>query len=594
MSKRAWWQSAVFYQIYPRSFADGNGDGIGDFAGMTEQLEYLAWLGIDAIWLSPHYPSPQADGGYDISDFCGVAPEYGTLDDLRGFIRHAHRLGMRVITDLVLNHSSDQHPWFAASRSSRNHPQRNWYIWRDGRDGGPPNNWQSLFGGPAWTHDAATDQWYYHQFLPEQPDLNWRNPALRAAYRQVVRFWLDMGVDGFRLDAVGAIFEREDLADHGSPLTMHELQRRRLNPAGPPAEDLAHEWARLFEHQSEQPGLHELLRELRSVVDEVPATLLVGESSDVRYHGNGDDELQLVFNFPLMAAEQLTAGHVRANQQQRLAELAAVGLQVWPCNTLANHDSPRIYERYGDGVHNDAQIRLHFALLLTLRGTPFLYYGDEIGMRSLLLDDPALFRDTWGLRTYHALRDEFGLADDAALQRAAATSRDSCRAPMAWAAAANGGFCPPDVSPWLPAHPAWTAGVNVADQRADETSLLHFVRRLLHLRRHHPALQTGLYTALPAAGPNDLAFIREDAVSGERLLVALNFGAEPLELSCADVPADAPILFSAPGIGNSLCRSSIGLGPFGILIVALDPAPSSAQHAAGGKTAPDAEDAEDE
>jgi alpha-glucosidase len=594
MSKRAWWQSAVFYQIYPRSFADGNGDGIGDFAGMTDQLEYLAWLGIDAIWLSPHYPSPQADVGYDISDFCGVDPEYGTLDEMRGFIRHAHRLGMRVITDLVLNHSSDQHPWFSASRSSRDNAYRDWYIWRDGRAGGPPNNWQSLFGGPAWTHDPVTDQWYYHQFLPQQPDLNWRNPAVRAAYREVVRFWLDLGVDGFRLDAVGAIFEREDLLDHDSPLTMHELQHRRLNPAGPPEDEPAAEFARLFAHQSDQPGLHELMRELRSVVDEVPATVLVGESSDVRYHGNGNNELHLVFNFPLMAAAQLTAAHIRANQQRRLAELAAIGPQVWPCNTLANHDSPRIYDRYGDGVHNDAQIRLHFALLLTLRGTPFLYYGDEIGMRSLLLDDPALFRDNWGLRTYHALRDEFGLPESEALQRAAAASRDSCRAPMAWAAAPNGGFCPPDVTPWLPAHPAWAAGVNVAAQRADEDSLLHFVRRLLQLRRRHPALQFGRYEPIDLPDGSGLAFVRDDPRSGERLLVALNFGPQAIELDCSEVPAQARILFNAPGIGNSLCRSSVGLGPFGCMIVALPGSDGLTQRAAGSKTAVDAEDAEDE
>ncbi len=344
MTELKWWQTAVFYQIYPRSFADGNGDGIGDFAGIIDKLDYLQDLGIDAIWLSPHFPSPQADCGYDISDYTDVAPEYGTLADFRRFLDGAHRRGIRVILDLVLNHTSDRHRWFLESRSSLDNPKRDWYIWRDGRNGGPPNNWESAFGGSAWQYDEGTGQYYYHFFLPEQPDLNWRNPEVKQAMWDAARFWLDMGVDGFRLDAISTIYERPDLPDHQGPRTLIELQSARDVAAGPleADEQVIADWDMLFEHQVDQPGLHELMRELRSVLDEYEGhRVLVGESEDIRYHGSGGDELDLVFNFPLMKPLRLTPASVRANQQERLAALAQQCEHAWPCNTLGNHDSPR-------------------------------------------------------------------------------------------------------------------------------------------------------------------------------------------------------------------------------------------------------------
>lgn len=356
MSKLKWWQEAVFYQIYPRSFADGNGDGVGDFEGIISRLDYLQDLGIDAIWLSPHYPSPQFDCGYDIANYTAVNPEYGTLGDFKRFLDGAHRRSIRVILDLVLNHTSDQHPWFIESRSSRNTPKRNWYVWRDGRDGGPPNNWYSGFGGSAWEHDSTTDQYYYHYFFKEQPDLNWRNSEVKQAMFDAVRFWLDLGVDGFRLDAIDTIFEDPALPDHTAEVTQPELYRALQTTLSlEERRRLRKQREAMFRYQHEQPGIHQLIRELRAVIDEYPERMLVGETSDIAYYGDGDNELHLVFNFPLMRTRHLTPAWVRTNQEERLAALPA---GAWPGNTLGNHDSPRVYSRFGDGHNDDALARI--------------------------------------------------------------------------------------------------------------------------------------------------------------------------------------------------------------------------------------------
>jgi alpha-glucosidase len=333
LSTPHWWQTAVFYQIYPRSFADGNGDGIGDLPGLTAKLDYLRDLGVDALWLSPHYPSPLFDCGYDVADYVNVAPEYGTLDDFRHFLAAAHQRGLRVILDFVLNHTSHQHAWFLESRASRDNLKRDWYIWRDGVGDGPPNDWQSTFGGSAWEHDPATGQYYYHFFLKEQPDLNWRNPEVQAAMFDAARFWLDMGVDGFRLDALGTLFEDPALPPRLSPLTQLDLYRAE-RAAKTPAERAAigKQWRAIFHHQHDLPEVHDVMRALRRVVDEYDDRVLVGESDDIAYYGNGDDELHLIFNFPLMGTPRFTPGWIRANQRQRLAALPG---QAWPCNTLA-------------------------------------------------------------------------------------------------------------------------------------------------------------------------------------------------------------------------------------------------------------------
>jgi alpha-glucosidase len=516
MADLAWWQKAVFYQIYPRSFADGNGDGIGDFAGITARLDHLTYLGVDAIWLSPHFPSPFLDCGYDISDYTAVAPEYGSLDDFKRFLDEAHARGLRVVLDLVLNHTSDQHAWFAESRSSRDNPKRDWYVWRDGRDGGPPNNWVSLFGGSAWELDPQTGQYYYHCFLKEQPDLNWRNPEVKQAMFDAVRFWLDLGVDGFRLDAVSTVFEHPDLPDHTATMSQEELfaawngQKTNLDLAEVQMQNEA-----MLAYQFDQPGVHELMRELRTLVDSYSDRVLIGEADAVSYYGDGDNELHLVFNFPLMRTARITPAHIRANQVERLSALPP---GAWPCNTLGNHDAGRLLTRYGDGANDHALARLHSALVLTLKGTPFLYYGEEIGMSDYLLTDITQFRDGMAVNVYR-MATNLGISAEEALRQAAMISRDRARTPMQWANAPNAGFSPEGATTWLPVNPNYAQGVTVADQQNDE-SLLGFYRRLLALRRATPALVEGEYDDQHEYAQEYFAFLR--TTGDQTALVVLN------------------------------------------------------------------------
>jgi alpha-glucosidase len=567
MPQLKWWQSAVFYQIYPRSFADGNGDGVGDFPGMTARLDYLRDLGVDAVWLSPHFPSPQADCGYDISDYSGVAPEYGTLADFKTFLEAAHARGIRVILDLVLNHSSDQHPWFLESRAGRDSPKRDWYIWRDGKDGGPPNNWISIFGGSAWELDSATGQYYYHFFLKEQPDLNWRNPEVKRAMWDAVRFWLDMGVDGFRLDAIATVFEHPDMLDHTATHSQAELYRM-FEEVQTDAErrQLFEEFKKLIFYQVQQPGIHELMQELRALLDTYPGDrVLVGEDEEVAYHGSGDDELHLVFNFPLMRVQRLTPTHIRANQALRLAELPP---GAWPCNTLGNHDSPRVWSRYGDRANDAALARLHLALMLTLKGTPFLYNGEEIGMADLLLTDLSQVRDTAALSQYRAMLADLGMTPEKAFQVVVEITRDRCRSPMQWDGTPNAGFSPAGIATWLPVHPNYAQGVNVAEQAGDPNSVLSFYRRMLALRRATPALIAGEYTALYEDAEDYLAFTRTTAE--QTVLVGLNFSERPQTLALAPEQSRTRKLFSSaarPSANDN--PAQIELAPFEVYLAEI-------------------------
>jgi alpha-glucosidase len=532
---------------------------------------------VDALWLSPHFPSPQADCGYDISDYTGVAPEYGTLDDFQRFLDGAHRRGLRVILDLVLNHSSDQHPWFLESRSHRDNPKRDWYVWRDGRNGGPPNNWYSGFGGSAWEYVPATGQYYYHYFLKEQPDLNWHNPEMKQAMWQAARFWLDRGVDGFRLDAIGTIFENPALPDHNSEMTLEALQRayRASYPNQPDAKTQAHlarQIRLLMAGQLEQPGVHALMQELRAVVDEYPDRMLVGENEDITYYGDGTNELHLAFNFPLMRTDRLTPAWVRANQRERLAALPA---GAWPCNTLGNHDSPRVWSRYGSGhaAHDAALARLALALMLTLRGTPFLYNGEEIGMTDLLLEEVSQVRDTWALWLYHAeVGHGTSLAEATAI--AARFSRDKCRTPMQWANAPNAGFSPAGESTWLPVNPNHAQGVNVADQQDDANSLLNFYRRMLRVRRQTPALLAGDYQPLHETAEDYLAFLRQSDADRQTCLVVLNMSDRSPSVNLALASHSARCLFSTHRpAGETQDLSALKLAPFEVYISELEAKP---------------------
>jgi alpha-glucosidase len=567
MTDLKWWQTAVFYQIYPRSFADGNGDGIGDFKGIIEKLDYLSDLGVDAIWLSPHFPSPNWDCGYDISDYTSVASEYGTLEDFKTFLREAHTRNMRVILDLVLNHTSDEHPWFLESKSSRNNPKADWYVWADT----PPNNWQSCFDGEAWTYAPERDQYYYHYFMKQQPDLNWHNPEVKKAMWEAVRFWLDLGVDGYRLDAIGTIYEDTNLPSHKVPFNLAGL-RRASELARTPAEKKQIEkyWYDMFKNQWGQPGLHELMKELRAILDEYEGDrMLVGEDDNIAYMGNGNDELHLVFNFPLMRTEQITPSHVRRNQKERLPQLDALPQKGWPCNTLGNHDCSRIHTRYGDKLHDAALARLHAALVLTLKGTPFLYNGEEIGMTDYMLTDIKQVKDTMGSWYYHAIVTDMGVHPDEAMQRTAVMTRDKNRTPMQWSNKPNAGFSPADVETWLPVNPNHRDGINVRDQQHNPSSLLNYYKHLLQVRKNSPALTEGEYIPLNNTAKDHFAFLRKSAE--QTVLVILNFSAKKLELDFSRIKGvkghDLQIVFSsAERLKTAKPPRGLTINPFEVFI----------------------------
>jgi alpha-glucosidase len=481
-----WWQRGIIYQIYPRSFMDSNGDGVGDLPGITHKLDYLQWLGIDALWISPIFPSPMADFGYDVSDYTGIHPLFGTLADFDTLVAEAHRRDLRVILDYVPNHTSDQHPWFIEARSSRDNPKRDWYIWHDPTpDGGPPNNWLSVFGGSAWEYDVATGQYYYHAYLKEQPDLNWRNPEVQAAMLDVLRFWLDRGVDGFRIDGLRQLIKDDQFRDNPP------------NPAYQPEQGPYQ--ALLPIYTTDRPEVHDMIAMMRRVVDAYDDRLLIGElylpiERLVTYYGVGGAGVHLPFNFHLILVPW------NARQIATLIDTYEFVLPPygWPNWVLGNHDQPRLASRIGT-----AQARVAAMLLLTLRGTPTLYYGDEIGMQNVLIP-PELVQDPWELNV-----PGLGLG------------RDPERTPMQWDGSPNAGFT--TGMPWLPLAEDY-AVVNVAVKRDDPRSMLTLYRRLIALRRAVPALTVGSYVPAEAHG-DVLAYIR---ASGEQqFLVVLNLGHQP-------------------------------------------------------------------
>ncbi len=446
---------------------------------------------------------------------------------------------------MVLNHTSDEHPWFLESKSSRDNPKANWYLWEDT----PPNNWQSCFDGDAWTYVPERDQYYYHYFMKQQPDLNWHNPDVKQAMWEAVRFWLDLGVDGYRLDALGTIFEDPNRTPHTVPMNLAEL-RRATELAQTPAEKKKIEsyWYEMFKYQWNGPGLHDLMKELRSILDEYDGDrMLIGEDDNIDYMGNGDDELHLVFNFPLMRTERITPSQIRSNQKERLTQLEALPVKGWACNTLGNHDSSRVYTRFGNRRHDADLARLHAALVLTLKGTPFLYNGEEIGMTDLIITDHTKLRDTMATWYYDRLVNELKVDPKEAAQRAGEMSRDKNRTPMQWSNKPNGGFSPMDVVTWLPVNPNFKEGINVKDQQNIPGSLLNYYKQLLRVRKNTPALIEGEYVSLNNTAKDYFAFLRK---SNEQIvLVILNFSQEPLKLDFSRTQEikgkDLQILFSS-------------------------------------------------
>lgn len=532
-----WWQHAAIYQIYVRSFQDSNGDGVGDLPGVTQRLDHLQALGVDALWLTPFFPSPNADFGYDVADYCDVAPEYGTLADFDELVRQARARGLRVLVDFVLNHTSDQHPWFRAARSDRHHPQRDWYVWRDsGPDGGPPTNWRSVFGGPAWTQDPASGQWYYHAFLPQQPDLNWHHPGVRAAMAEVARFWLRRGVAGFRLDATAFLFEDPSYPPDPAPDTPG---RSPLQP-----------W------NAGRPENHAVLRDLRQVLAEFPGEpVLLGESAtdtlaELRAaYGETGDEIQLPMNFLFGRHWQRDAPGFKRLIDDSQAALA----EHTPVHFFSNHDHWRQYNAFGDGRHDEAIARLTATLTLAPRGTALLYYGEEIGMADL--PDAELAAAPLGPH------------------RPRADARDRARSPMQWTGLPGAGFCPATVTPWLPLPRDWGTH-HVAAQQAEPASLLNWYRALLRLRREDATFRHGAHVPLDSGHAQVLAFGRRgvaeggsdagtDADAGFGIVVLLNFSAQAQAVRLyPDLPwHDAELLLAHPPA--PACGS---LAPFGVQV----------------------------
>jgi alpha-glucosidase len=488
-----WWQTGVVYEIYPRSFADANGDGTGDLAGITGRLDYLAWLGVDAVWIAPFYPSPMADFGYDVADYTDVDPLFGTLDDFDALLSAAHERGIRVLVDYVPNHTSDRHPWFTDARSSRDSARRDWYVWRDAAaGGGPPNNWISMFAGPAWEWDASTGQYYLHTFLAQQPDLNWRNPETRAAMFDVARFWLDRGVDGFRIDVAPMVMKDPELRDN--PPNPNPSEWSRLGA-----------WAeQLHLHDHAHPDMHELYRDFRRLLESYPGDRVsIGElhhpdyDTWAKYYGERQDEIHVPFNFHLTYAPW-TAEAVRGAVEGVQGVLPAGAWASW---VLGNHDQPRFASAHRAGR---GQARVGMLLLLTLRGTPTIYYGEEIGM----VDVPVATSDS----------------RDPVERREPGRGRDPERSPMQWDSSPHAGFTAPDATPWLPLPPD-ADRVNVAGQSEDPESILTLTRRLIQLRREHPVLRLGDFETFGPTPDGTYAFRRLSAEG--RLVVALNLTGEP-------------------------------------------------------------------
>jgi alpha-glucosidase len=532
-----WWRDGIIYQIYPRSFADSNDDGLGDLPGITSKLDYLADLGVNALWFSPIYPSPDKDFGYDISDYVDIDPRFGSLADFDLLLSEAHRRGIRIVLDLVLNHTSDQHAWFLESRSSRDNPKSDWYIWAP-PSGSPhfqrkwgeskrraPNNWQSIFGGPAWTYVPERDQYYYHMFVPEQPDVNWRNPDVRKAILNVVRFWLDRDVDGFRLDVFNMYFKDELL---------------RNNPPKP--------GLRAFDRQKhiydcDHPEMIPLLQEMRSILDSYPERYAVGEpfisavEKIIAYCG--EDKLHASFNFEFTWSKFDPAQYAKhiLGWEDLYARYG-----IWPNYVLGNHDVPRMATRHTKN-EDDTRTKVLMSMLLTLRGTPFLYYGEEIGMRDISLKRSEIL-DPPGKRFWPFYK-----------------GRDGCRAPMQWDDTANAGFS--SKKPWLPVHPDYIER-NVEAQKEKTDSMLNFTRNLIKLRREKPALQRGDFTLLTEAPKDTLAYLRQ--MPEQTILVALNFRNYPA--SVQKIPDGTwNLLFSTAREAAPTNLKVLDLAPYEVLIL---------------------------
>ncbi|MGA8671584.1 MAG: alpha-glucosidase [Terracidiphilus sp.] len=557
-SERDWWKNAVIYEIYPRSFQDSNGDGIGDLNGITERLDYLKQLGIDAIWLSPCYPSPQADFGYDISDYENIDPQYGTLADFDRLVAEAKKRNIRIMMDMVMNHSSDEHKWFKESRSSRTNPYRDWYVWRDGKGetatdkGQPPNNWQSDFGGSAWEWDEKTRQYYYHKFYVKQPDFNWNNPKVHQAFKDIIGFWLKRGVVGFRFDAITTLFEDPTFADEdylkdkdGKPVMMPDGLAK--------TDGLKTEFL---------PGVHTVMAEMRAYADTFStskfpgARVFIGEtylpSIDAlagEYGAPGKPEFQLPMDMQLGILNKMDAVAFRT----KLVDVETKINGNVPLIVFDNHDNPRLDVRYGDGVHNTDIERVISTILFASRSASLFYYGDEIGMSTT---PPTRKED---------VKDPVGRAFWPIYK-----GRDGERTPMQWDSSKDAGFSTA-ASTWLPLAPDYTT-VNVKSEEANPDSLLAWYEALIRLKKTNPALASGTETMLDPDNPNVLSWVRKGS-DNLSVVVSVNFKPEPqtVSLSVPGPGATLKTLLKTPGGADPVSLQAIRLGPFGVYIGELRP-----------------------
>jgi alpha-glucosidase len=505
-----WWKHGVIYQIYPRSFKDTNNDGIGDIPGIIEKLDYLQELGIDAIWISPINVSPMFDFGYDVSDYRKIDPVFGTSDDFDRLIKEAKKRGIRMIMDLVVNHTSHQHPWFLESRSSRNNPKRDWYIWHDGKNGKPPNNWLAAFGGKGWEWDEKTQQFYYHAFLKEQPDLNWMNPKVRDAVLKEFSYWLDKGIDGFRLDVVN--FYVKDSQFRSNPFG--------IGPTPRPYDLQKHIYDR------NRPELHEIMKDFRSLFDEYYERMMVGETYNpppgdpaysAEYLGKGDDELHLAFDFSLIFIKSWSAKIYKKLVSRWYSFIPDKG---WPAFVLSNHDQPRTASRLGGGNDKYKRAKVLAAMIMTLKGTPFIYYGEEIGMVDGKLKKEEIC-DPLGIKYWPFV-----------------AGRDIYRTPMQWNSDFNAGFS--SAKPWLPVNNDFGT-INVEAEKIDSLSVLNFYKILISLRRKHPALYRGEWIPVVEGEKNLFAYYR--TCETETLFILLNFSRLSDELAAED-SSEWEVLFS--------------------------------------------------
>jgi len=544
-----WWKGAVVYEIYPRSFQDSNGDGVGDLNGITARLDYIKSLGVDAIWLTPIYPSPLIDFGYDISDYTAIDPQYGTLADFDRLVAEAKKRNIRIVMDLVLNHTSDKHPWFQESASSKTSPKRDWYVWRDGKGPGkPPNNWQSVFGHGGWQYDAKTSQWYWHKFYAEQPDLNWRNPKVAEAMYNVERFWIARGVAGFRLDAITTLFEDPALQDEG---TVKDASGKPvINVFGEPQLDDT--------RTNNLPEVHDVLRQVRKVADEASGkeAVLIGETyvaniADLKkMYGAQDDELQMPMDLQVGFINKLDVARFRT-----LIADAETGLGAHePLLVLDNHDNPR-WDRYGDNVHNADIGRVLATVILGSRGAAMYYYGDEIGM---VTTPPTRKED---------VRDPVGVTGWPKEK-----GRDGERTPMQWTAESTAGFTAAGVKPWLPIPSSMTL-TNVASEESQPNSLLAWYRQLGALRKTNAAMRDGDDVMLNTIDAHVLTWLRR-APSGEAVLFACNFTAEPQKVgfdpkALHGYATNVTALMNTPGQVAPSSLTDIVLKPFGVIVLQL-------------------------